>query len=234
MPKICFRAVLFLLFFLIFLLPSSQFVSLNHQFRIDLNKLLKKILPPTTRVLTQKEEFLLAVVLTETLKVKVSACLEGQRLNHQWGTIGLEQYLPRYPGDTVYDREFPRAGITPKPGAWGYFVSSASHLTEDIISKEKYYVAVQTLYLPDWINRARYLKNWYKYRKMIVINPETGRAVVAVVADAGPAKWTGKQFGGSPQVMFDLGFYPKHTKGKVLVLFIDDPDDKIPLGPIQP
>jgi len=32
--------------------------------------------------------------------------------------------------------------------------------------------------------------------------------------------------------MFDLGFYPRRTKGKVIVLFVDDPQDKIPLGPI--
>ena len=68
---------------------------------------------------------------------------------------------------------------------------------------------------------------------MLAINPETGAAVVAVIADAGPAKWTGKQFGGSPQVMHDLGFYPTKTKGKILLLFIDDPDDKIPLGPLN-
>jgi len=67
---------------------------------------------------------------------------------------------------------------------------------------------------------------------VLVLNPDNGSAVVAVIADAGPAKYTGKQFGGSPQVMFDLGFYPRRAKGKVIVLFVDDPQDKIPLGPI--
>ena len=53
-----------------------------------------------------------------------------------------------------------------------------------------------------------------------------------MVGDAGPAKFTGRQFGGSPQVMHDLGFYPKTHEGRVLLLFVDDPDDKVPLGPI--
>ena len=66
-----------------------------------------------------------------------------------------------------------------------------------------------------------------------MVNPDNGAAVVAVIGDAGPAKWTGKQFGGSPEVMHDLGFYPKKTKGKTIVLFLDDPDNEVPLGPVK-
>ena len=57
-------------------------------------------------------------------------------------------------------------------------------------------------------------------------------AVVAVLGDSGPGTETGKQFGGSPEVMASLGFYPKATRGDVVVLFLDDPADTIPLGPM--
>ena len=149
--------------------------------------------------------------------------------------MGLEQHLPRYPGDTLAGRNFTQVGITPGRGAWGYFASSKATLASADVEREKYYVVVQTLYLPDWGKHTKYLRDWYKYRKVLVINPATGTAVVGVVGDAGPAKFTGRQFGGSPQVMHDLGFYPKTHEGRVLLLFVDDPEDKVPLGPvIQP
>ena len=57
--------------------------------------------------------------------------------------------------------------------------------------------------------------------------------MVAVLGDSGPAPWTGKQFGGSPEVMAALGFLPRETKGKVVVLYLDDPGNSIPLGPLN-
>lgn len=197
-----------------------------------LKKLLKKSLPATSRVLTDIEEQTLSNLIQSTLGLKAVAELDGNRLNHQIGLMGLEQYLKRFPGDDLSDRNFPQAGLAPGKSAWGYFAPSKNLLTANLAQKEKYYLAVQTLYLPDWQTRLGELYHWYQYRKVLVINPDNGSAVVAVIADAGPAKYTGKQFGGSPQVMFDLGLYPRRTKGKVIVLFVDDPQDKIPLGPV--
>ena len=66
----------------------------------------------------------------------------------------------------------------------------------------------------------------------MIVNTQNGRAVVASIADSGPAAWTGKHFGGSPEVMNHLGG-PKYTKGKVIIFFVDDPENKIPLGPVN-
>lgn len=165
--------------------------------------------------------------------IKARATLEGEHLNTTYGYIGAEQHLPRFPGDTISQHdEFQASGITPGRGAWGYFVQSKAQLSEELIQKEKWYVAVQTLYLPDWELRLRYLRDWYKYRKVIVVDVLSGRAVVAVIADSGPAAWTGKHFGGSPEVMNALGG-SKYKKGKVLLFFVDDPENKVPLGPVN-
>ena len=67
---------------------------------------------------------------------------------------------------------------------------------------------------------------------MIVVNPENGTACVGVVGDTGSAKWTGKQFGGSPELMKALDLHLGPRKGKVVLLFVDDPDNNVPLGPI--
>ena len=75
--------------------------------------------------------------------------------------------------------------------------------------------------------------DFFKFRKMLVINPKTGQAVVAVIGDAGPAEWTGKHLGGSPEVMDALGLASGPRKGLVIYFFIDDPKNEVPLGPVK-
>lgn len=194
---------------------------------------LKKMLPDRPIPLHLETEKNIGLLLERLTGIKARGTLEGEHLNTTYGYIGAEQHLPRFSGDTVSAHdEFRESGITPGRGAWGYFASSRQTLTYDLIQKEKYYVAVQTLYLPDWERRLGYLREWYKYRKVVVIDTQTGRAVVAVVADSGPAAWTGKQFGGSPEVMNTLGG-PNYKNGKVLLFFVDDPENRVPLGPIE-
>lgn len=187
---------------------------------------LKKILPGEIGPLNPDQESQITMLLHDTFGIHAQAELEGNRLNHQYGLIGAEQHLMRFPGDRVEN-------MAPGKGAWGYFAYSRSELTPDLIAKEKYYVAVQTLYLPDWNTRLPYLRDWYKYRKVVVVNPINGKTVVAVIADSGPASWTGKHFGGSPEVMADLRLNVGKQKGPVILFFVDDPENKVPLGSLE-
>ena len=99
--------------------------------------------------------------------------------------------------------------------------------------REKYYLAVQTFLSPGFAERVGEYRDFYRFRKMLVVNPKTGQAVVAVIGDAGPAAWTGKHLGGSPEVMDYLGREDGAKKGPVLYFFIDDAKDTIPLGPVK-
>jgi hypothetical protein len=195
---------------------------------------LKEILPDHPRPLTRNEEKYLEQVFQQTIGIKARATLEEEHLNTTYGYIGAEQHLRRYPGDTLrdHDGEFLKEGIAPGLGAWGYFAPSKEKLTKDLEETEKWYAVVQTLYLPDWNTRQPYLRDWYKYRKVLIVNTENGNAVVAAIADSGPAAWTGKQFGGSPEVMDHLGG-EKYKKGPVVLFFVDDPENKVPLGPVE-
>jgi hypothetical protein len=195
---------------------------------------LKSILPAKIRTLTEDQEKKLSGIFKSILGISAVGTLEGEHLNTTYGLIGAEQHLRRYPGDTLdqqgnfgsYDE-----GMAPGLGAWGYFASSKDKMTPDLVEKEKWYVVVQTLYLPDWNKRLAYLRDWYKYRKVLVVNTENGSAVVGDIADSGPAAWTGKVFGGSPEVMEALGGV-KYKVGPVVLFFLDDPQNKIPLGPV--
>lgn len=203
---------------------------------------LSDTLPSDVQELTTDQEKEIGQILSDQFGMKVSAELDGKRLNRSYGIIGAEQHLMRYPGDTMASHfqtaeeshTYYSSGMAPGRGAWGYFVSSAGEMTQKDIDREKYYIAVQTFLAPGFQENVKEHYAFYKYRKMLVVNPENGKAVVAVIGDAGPAAWTGKHLGGSPEVMVHLERKDGKARGPVLYFFIDDPDDTIPLGPIDP
>ncbi len=183
--------------------------------------------------LPQQDEQYLEQQLSDMLGFDVTAELDGNRLNHSIGIMGGEQHLKRFPTDTLAQHDaYQESGIAPNRGAFGWFTEQGE-LTEKAIQREKYYVAVQTLYLPNWNTDHPKLKEWYKFRKMVVINPVDQKAMVVVVGDAGPALWVKKQFGGSPEVIREGQIWSKEARGRVMLLFVDDPEDKVALGPIS-
>jgi hypothetical protein len=193
------------------------------------------ILPKSPRPLTPSEEKSLERLFAETMRINTDANLEGEHLNTNYGYIGAEQHLRRYPGDILANHgegDVLAEGMAPGLGAWGYFASSKEAMNKNLEETEKWYAVVQTLYLPDWNRRHAYLVDWYKYRKVLIVNTLNGNAVVAAISDSGPAAWTGKQYGGSPEVMQYLGG-KRYKKGTVLVFFVDDPENKVPLGPVE-
>lgn len=196
---------------------------------------LQQILPQKIGPLNTTQEKTLEQVFSQATGINAKATLEGEHLNTTYGYIGAEQHLARYPGDNMsVHPKVPQLdeGMAPGLGAWGYFTYSKAALTPQLADDEKWYAVVQTLYLPDWAKRQPYLSNWYKYRKVLIVNTVNGNAVVADIADSGPAAWTGKQFGGSPEVMSYLGG-PKYKKGPVVLFFVDDPTNQVPLGPVE-
>ncbi|MFH1749995.1 MAG: hypothetical protein ABH837_03865 [bacterium] len=190
--------------------------------------------------LSPEDEKALGQLISEHFGVKASAELDGNRLNVSYGMIGGEQHLPRYPGDTAAahytegEDIYPTlSGITPGRGAWGYFAPSKGALTEDLKTTEQYYLVGQTFLAPGWGSRTKELYDWFKYRKMIVINTNTGKACVGELGDSGPATWTGKSFGGSPEVMIHVGYSTGSRKGPVVMFFLDDAENQVSLGKIE-
>ncbi len=210
-------------------------VTASETLQHELAKRYKTILPPAGNWrLTEGQEQKLSDETKNTFGVDARAQLDGNHLPNVYGRMGAEQHLPRYPGDSVYDHgDFLDKGATPGLGAWGYFSNSKEQLTGDMIDEEKYYVAVPTLYLPDWDTKQPYLKDWYKYRRVLVVNPDNGKSIVCDIADSGPSWWTGKQFGGSPEVLAYLGIDYGMQNHPVVMLFLNDPNNEIPLGPLE-
>ena len=202
---------------------------------------LKNVLPQDVRPLTQEEEKSVGEILSRDYGMNVVPEFDGKRLNTTYGIIGQEQHLARYPGDnmiTHFDspteqEKYWDYGMAPGLGAWGYFTNSQNSTIEKATERERYYIAVQTFLAPGFNKNPKEYTDFFKYRKMLVVNPQNGKAMVVVIGDAGPAQWTGKSLGGSPEVMTYLERYDGSQRGPVLYFFIDDPSDKIPLGPIS-
>jgi hypothetical protein len=201
---------------------------------------LRSQLPETVRPLLHEEEESIAKLLTERFGVPVAAELDGKRLNRSYGYIGAEQHLARYPGDSMHTHfdspedadEYFASGMAPGLGAWGHFTQSREAMTETDKEREKYYIAVQTFLSPGYNDHVHDYYEFYRFRKMLVVNPDNGKAMIVVIGDAGPALWTGKSLGGSPEVMRYLQRTDGRGKGPVLYFFVNDPEDKLPLGPV--
>lgn len=200
---------------------------------------LRSELPSDVAPLTGEQEERVGKKLSEYFNMTVKAELYGKRLNRSYGIIGAEQHLMRYPGDTMEshfdsaeEAVYYSSGMAPGRGAYGYFAESRESMTQQDKQREKYYIAVQTFLSPGWGNDVNGHYNFFKYRKMLVVNPENGKAIVAVIGDAGPAAFTGKHLGGSPEVMAHLERKDGGARGPVLYFFIYDPEDKVPLGPV--
>lgn len=223
------------------ILVSGEQITAQTDKNILLAKELEDKLPTEVRFLSALEEDEISGILSQRFGFKVSAELDGKKLNRSYGVIGGEQHLYRYPGDTLYKHTdnasdwamYSSSGIAPGLGAWGYFAPSENDFGEKDKMRERYYLAVQTFLAPGFAENVKEYRDFFKYRKMLVVNPKTGQAVVAVIGDAGPAEWTGKHLGGSPEVMHYLGLAKGPRKGSVLYFFIDDLMDDIPLGPIK-
>ncbi|HSI20390.1 MAG TPA: hypothetical protein VLA04_01595, partial [Verrucomicrobiae bacterium] len=145
-----------------------------------------------------EEEAAVAQVIQETFGITARAELSGVRLNHQRGIIAGEQHLPLYPGDTinnhfknpitgqVADPTANLTGMVPGLPSWGYFAKSKAEVTKEQYTIEQFGMVVQTFKSRGWEQNTSMQYKFYKYRKMIMINHTTGKAVVGAVVDAGP------------------------------------------------
>ncbi len=202
---------------------------------------LANVLPKEVGSMNPAAESKVQEVLNRNFGLKVTAEIDGKRLNTTYGIIGAEQHLARFPGDGIgshFDtaqeaNQYTSSGMAPGLGAWGYFASSQKQMTKEDSDREKYYIAVQTFLSKDFNLRFAEYRDFYKYRKMLIVNPNNGKAMVVDIGDAGPSPWTGKHLGGSPEVMGYLERVDGAGRGPVLYYFIEDPDNKVPLGPIE-
>jgi len=183
--------------------------------------------------LAKQDEMYLEQQLTDLFGFEVNAELEGVRLPHSIGIMTALPHLRRHPTDTLKDHgRVHAAGIRDVRGGFGWF-TEMGQLTPAGTLQEEYYFAVPAQFLPTWQSSPSLVKNWLKFRKMVMINPTDQRAVVGCVGDLGPSEWVHYQFGGSPETIVDGKVWSPQTRGHVLLFFINDPMNQVQLGPLD-
>lgn len=182
--------------------------------------------------LEDQSELYLEQQLGDLLGFDVVAELDNQRLTHSTGFMNAEPHLKRYPNDELKNHaNAPEAGIAQVRSAFGWFTNHGE-ITPEIEKLEKYYFSLQLYHLESWSEHYKELKSWYKFRKMIVINPADRIAVVGVVGNIDHRSQLKKQFGCSPEIIREGMIWSPNSQGKVLMMFVDDPKNEVPLGPI--
>jgi len=152
--------------------------------------------------------------------------LEGYNIPIDYGKTAREQHL--YLNKTEADLGRTTAGAdkhyanssTPvaarngMAGGYGAFGSEASPAS---IDQERYYITMRWNYC-EWYEDAGNLdsfgrpgtycrnlnstaKSWHRHKRVIVTNPDNGKQVVVSIEESGPAFWTGRVSGLSPEAM---------------------------------
>ncbi len=76
------------------------------------------------------------------------------------------------------------------------------------------------------------LKLWHWKKRVVVTNPANGKKVVVSIVESGPAIWTGRKAGLSPEAMLALGISAS-TNGNNPLGFAWAADQATPLGPVN-
>jgi len=211
--------------------PVAQWVSAEEH-RSIMEKLCTTVKQPAGK-LPREQSLYLEQQLTDLMGFEVASELDGYQLPHTLGAMSALPHLKRHQQDDLAQHLlYQEAGLSDHRSSFGWF-TEMGQLTAEAVAREQYYVSLQIDLLSEWGINAQALKAWYKYRKVVVINPFQERAMVAVVGDFGPGDWIQHQFGGSPEIIRQLEVWDVLSQGRVFVFFVNDPEEKVPLGLID-
>ncbi|MHB8895965.1 MAG: hypothetical protein ACYC99_12435 [Candidatus Geothermincolia bacterium] len=139
-----------------------------------------------------------------------SLMLEGIPLPAYSGLVGREQHLcltmSQEPPETHYavsnTPEAARNGMAwQEGGGSGYGAWGKAAPLDD----ERYYINMRWNYTDMHGQEVLAGKDWYYRKRVLVINPANNTRVIASIIEYGPATWTGRVSGLSPEAMLVLG-----------------------------
>lgn len=170
--------------------------------------------------------------LSDIFGFDVSSELENHKLPYIMGTLEALPHYRRFPIDHLdQHKSYLEAGMSKTRGGFDWMLEEGK-LSSRAIIREKYGVSLPLANLKEWQVDHNELNKWYRFRKLLIINPFDLRAVVATIIDGGFISNLKYQFGATPEVIREGNIWSPGSSGKVLMFFINDKDDKVEHGPI--
>lgn len=171
--------------------------------------------------------------LSDIFGFEVVSELDDKRLPFAMGTMMAAPHLRRFPNDQLADHQrYQEAGLSKTRGSYDWMLEGGE-LSDQAAARERYGVALPLAYLPDWQQNYLALKQWYQYRKLLIINPFDLKAIVGSVTDGSMVATLKYQFAGSPEIIREGMIWSPSASGKILAFFINDEENKVVLGPIN-
>lgn len=160
--------------------------------------------------------------IAELTGVEVTTVLETHQLPQQMGIIKSLPHQKCHPTDTLTAHiHVLEAGFSEKRSRYGWQYDQ----------NDEYSLSLPLMQFPIPEGERETYKQWYKYRKMLVINPIERKAVVAKVTDIQFFPSHKYQFGGSPELIRAVRAWSPQSLGRVLLFYIPK-NNTHPCGPV--
>lgn len=201
----------------------------DEEYTVIFTKLQGALTNPASR-LSQDDAAYLEQQLSDILGFTVTSQLQGHAVPNTVVTLKAGPHLKRFPKDSLSNhQQVPEAGLAATRSAFGWFSTHAS-LDEAATAAEQYYLALPLTALEEYRSTTAKL-DWWRQRKVLVVNPRVPSIVIASIADTMIAN-TQYQAVGSPELLRASQCWSPGCAGMVLLFLIDDTEDTLPVGPI--
>lgn len=216
---------------------SQQDVELLHTITLEEHQAiiykLREVAKLNPGDLEQDDLLYLEQQLSDIFGFEVTSKLDDHKLPFTLGTMAAAPHQRRYPKDKLGEHNrYPEAGMTQTRSSFGWMLE-AGQLSATATKQEQYGLSLPLAYLPEWQQDYSQLKDWYRYRKMLVINPFELKAIIASVINIDLVSTLKYQFAGTPELIRAGFIWSPKASGRVLVFFINDEPDNIKVGPIN-
>ena len=168
-------------------------------------------------IMPEKELLYLEQQVSGLLGFEITSSLDGQRLTHSFGKIqALNAFSlqPHAQSETTVSVRGATVRLGRPTLGWDK--------SPDAIGTKQFLLANHLLLLEDWHHKYAHYKKWYKWRKLLLINPFNRIAVVVELASYALPNPMQFQFGGSPDLIRASQAWSPEAQGLVCVFFIPD------------
>ncbi|MDA1079270.1 MAG: hypothetical protein O2840_01105 [bacterium] len=167
--------------------------------------------------LSEKELLYLEQQVSDLLGFEVTSSLDDQRLTHTFGKIqALAEFVLQPHQNTVSTPAVRGANMQATRPTLGWAKKPPEN------GEKHFLLANHLLLLEDWHLKYAHYKNWYKWRKLLVLNPFNRVAVIVELASFTLPNPMQYQFGGSPDVIRASQAWSPEAQGHVCVFFIPE------------